>query len=54
MEQINQGGGIDMNTARQVLPMVSDDTILRELQDLRKKGIIRKVGRTKGVRYVLR
>jgi Fic family protein len=54
MEQINQGGGIDMNTARQALPMVSDDTILRELQDLRKKGIIRKVGRTKGVRYVLR
>jgi len=54
MEYINEQGGITMAAARSLIPMVSEDTILRELQDLRKKGIIRKVGRTKGAKYILR
>ena len=54
MEYINEQGGITMTAARALIPMVSEDTILRELQDLRKKGIIRKVGRTKGAKYILR
>lgn len=54
MEYINEHGGIRMAAAREILPMISDDTILRELQDLRDKKIIRKVGRTKGAKYILR
>ncbi|PIS14956.1 hypothetical protein COT63_02465 [Candidatus Shapirobacteria bacterium CG09_land_8_20_14_0_10_38_17] len=54
MEYINDQGGITMAAARAVIPMVSEDTVLRELQDLREKGIIRKVGRTKGAKYILR
>lgn len=37
-----------------LLPMVSTDTILRDLKDMLKKGIIRKEGVTKGVIYFLR
>jgi predicted HTH transcriptional regulator len=33
--------------------MGSEDTVLRELQDLVKKGILKKQGRTKGVKYVM-
>lgn len=42
-----------MNDAKKLLPMVSDDTILRDLRDLIKKGIILREGRTKGVKYRL-
>lgn len=37
-----------------ILPMVSTDTILRDLKDMLKKGIIKKEGVTKGVVYFLR
>lgn len=36
-----------------VIPMVSRDTILRDLNYLIEKGIVKKMGRTKGARYVL-
>jgi len=36
------------------LPMVSDDTILRDLSGLIKKSLIRKKGKTKGVKYLLK
>lgn len=36
-----------------VIPMVSRDTILRDLHYLVEKGIVKKVGKTKGARYVL-
>ena len=36
-----------------VLPKVSEDTILRDLNDLKDKGIIKKIGRTKGAKYIL-
>jgi Fic family protein len=54
MEHVNSNGGITMAAARSLLPMVSEDTILRELQDLRDKKVIRKVGKTKGAKYILR
>jgi len=38
----------------QLFPDVSEDTVLRELNDLLKKKIIRKRGRTKGAAYELR
>ena len=42
-----------MKDFKNVLPMVSDDTILRDITDLIKKGIIKKEGRTKSARYVM-
>ncbi len=45
---------MEMATAKEILPMVSEDTILRDLKDLLKKGIIRKRGKTKGARYLLK
>lgn len=45
---------LTMSDARRILPMVSDDTILRDLAALLTKKLIRKKGKTKGVRYILR
>lgn len=36
-----------------LFPMVSDDTVLREIQDMTGKGIIKKQGSTKGAYYEL-
>lgn len=43
-----------MMEARKLLPMVSDDTILRDLKDLMKKNLVKKKGRTKGAKYSLK
>lgn len=48
----DKGSGI-MVELQKVLPMVSVDTILRDLKDLMKKGIIKKEGRTKAARYII-
>lgn len=53
MEYLNSNGEVTMSSARSVLPMVSEDTILRELKYLLGKGIITKKGSTKAARYVL-
>lgn len=45
---------INSDEAQKVLPNVSVDTILRDLKDLIKKGVIEKKGITKGVTYRLR
>lgn len=37
----------------ELFPNISDDTILRDLKDLIDKGIIKKLGRTKGAKYIL-
>ncbi|PWU23062.1 hypothetical protein C5B42_04305 [Candidatus Cerribacteria bacterium 'Amazon FNV 2010 28 9'] len=37
-----------------ILPMVSPDTILRDLKDMLKKGLLKKEGVTKGVVYFLK
>lgn len=39
---------------RSLLPMVSDDTILRDLKDLMKKGLVKKSGTTKAAEYRLK
>lgn len=48
----DQGSG-NMQELRQVLPMVSDDTVLRDITDLLKKRILKKEGSTKASRYVI-
>lgn len=54
VEQIQTFGFIKNKSFKEVLPMVSEDTVLRDLQDLIKKRIIKKEGTTKAARYVMR
>lgn len=44
---------ITSDDAQAVLPNISVDTILRDIKDLIEKGVIKKEGVTKGVRYTL-
>ncbi len=54
VEYLNQHGEIAMAGARNLLSMVSEDTILRELKDLMNKDVIVKRGSTKAAKYVLK
>lgn len=47
------GGHMTIHDTEYVIPMTSRDTILRDVNYLIKKGVVRKVGRTKGARYIL-
>lgn len=53
IEYVQKIGYFENKTFISLFPMVSEDTILREVQDLVKKGIIKKQGVTKGVKYIL-
>jgi Fic family protein len=54
VEFIQENGFVQNKTFFELFPMISEDTVLREINDLLKKGIIRKEGATKGARYVLK
>jgi predicted HTH transcriptional regulator len=54
IEYLSDKGGGGMGDLKGVLPMISDDTILRDLKDLIKKGIIDKEGSTKASRYIIK
>ena len=54
MEALQINEKITMKEAREMLPMVSDDTILRDLNGLIRKKLVKKKGKTKGVRYILK
>lgn len=47
------GGEITTKEVRQVIKMVSKDTVIRDLNDLIAKGVIKKEGSTKASRYRL-
>lgn len=53
VEYISSRGAAVMQDLKEVLTMVSEDTILRDLRDLMEKGIIRKEGSTKASRYIM-
>lgn len=53
IEFITDNGSAAMRDLKEVLKMVSEDTILRDLRDLMDKGIIKKEGSTKASRYVI-
>lgn len=53
IEYISDQGSGGMAELKKVLPMVSEDTILRELRDLLEKGIVKKTGSTKASKYVI-
>lgn len=54
MEYIQRVGYLSNQSFADLFPKISEDTILRDLHDLMKKGIIKKEGRTKAARYMLR
>ncbi|OGK16248.1 hypothetical protein A2774_04660 [Candidatus Roizmanbacteria bacterium RIFCSPHIGHO2_01_FULL_39_12c] len=51
IEYIQEVGYVQNRMFSSIFPDISEDSVLRELQDLIKKGIIKKVGSTKGARY---
>jgi Fic family protein len=53
VEYLSDQGTAVMQDLKNVLPMVSEDTILRDLRDLMDKGIVKKEGRTKAASYLL-
>lgn len=53
LERIQKVGFFQNNQFEELFPMISEDTVLRELQDLLKKGIIKKRGATKKAQYIL-
>ncbi len=54
VEHIERHGEISMGSVRQLLPDVSEDTILRDLRDLVGKNLLVKKGSTKGTKYYLK
>jgi Fic family protein len=42
-----------MTELKEIIPMVSEDTILRDIKDLIEKGIVKKEGSTKASRYMM-
>ena len=54
MEYIQRVGYVQNQTFKDIFPKISEDTILRDLHDLMKKGIIKKEGKTKAARYTLK
>lgn len=53
VEYIQHTGFLQNRAFFELFPMVSEDTVLRELKDLLEKGIIKKEGITKGARYIM-
>ena len=53
VEYLTDTGSGVMKDLKTVLPMVSEDTILRDMKALLSHGIIKKEGTTKASRYVV-
>lgn len=54
IEHIEKVGYLSNREFSLILPMVSEDTVLRDLKDLMDKKIIKKKGKTKAARYMMR
>lgn len=53
IEYIQEVGYLQNQAFLTIFTNVSEDTVLRDVQDLVKKGLIKKVGSTKSARYVM-
>ena len=53
VEYLQKAGFLQNQAFKHLFPMVSEDTILRELKSLVDRGLIKKQGVTKAARYVL-
>jgi Fic family protein len=54
VEYIQKTGFLQNKAFKELFPKISEDTVLRDLKDLINKGIIKKRGKTKAARYVLK
>ena len=54
VEWIENVGYLSNQQFKEILPMVSEDTVLRDLKDLMGKKIIKKRGKTKAARYEIK
>lgn len=54
VEYLEENGSITMSEARKIISHYSEDTLLRDLKYLIKKGILKKRGKTKGARYIMK
>lgn len=54
VEYLQKTGFLQNKAFGELFSMISEDTVLRDLQDLIKKGIIKKTGVTKAAKYVMR
>lgn len=53
VEYIQDVGYLQNKSFQTIFSDVSEDTILRDIQELTKKGLIKKIGSTKSARYVM-
>lgn len=53
VEYMQEIGFLQNQTFLTLFPDVSEDTVLRDLQELVKKGLIKKIGSTKAARYIM-
>lgn len=53
IEYMQEIGYLENKSFSSLFPDISEDSVLREVQDLVKKGIIVKKGKTKGVKYLM-
>ncbi len=53
MEYIQEIGYLQNQAFISIFPDISEDTVLRDVQDLIKKSLLKKIGSTKSARYVL-
>jgi len=53
IEYIQEVGYLQNQAFTDLFPNISEDSVLRDVQDLSKKGLIKKVGSTKAARYVM-
>lgn len=54
VEYLQKTGFLQNQAFPSLFPKISEDTILRDLKDLIKRGIIKKSGKTKAARYILK
>lgn len=53
VEYIQEVGYLQNQAFKDLFPDISEDSVLRDVQDLTKKGLIKKIGSTKAARYVM-
>ncbi len=53
IEYIQEIGYLQNQSFSTIFPNISEDSVLRDIQDLTKKGLLKKVGSTKAARYVM-
>jgi Fic family protein len=54
LEYLRQNHWSGVPQMREMFPDISDDSILRDLKDLMKKGLVKKRGKTKASRYTIK